>query len=266
MEFDKEKAWNNIQGRIHKKQQKDKKINRLLSTLIAVLIISGSLSYFLLKHSSDAPQLITVTTSAHEIKTIVLTDSSRLILNGNTSVSYPSQFETSIREVHLLSGEASFAISHDASRPFHVWYKESKIEVLGTYFNINTYSPTVYVTLKEGLISFHHGTFQQMLHPGQRLQFSPSDRKVQVREVNAEQEFSWQSGKWVFQEIPLETALSRIALYYGKTFKQSNPAAAYPALTLSLSKDQFQLPALLDAIAKVSHSRITLEANQLILH
>ncbi|MGJ1430347.1 FecR family protein [Sphingobacterium spiritivorum] len=266
MEFDKEKAWNNIQGRIHKKQQKDKKNNRLLSALIAVLIISGSFSYFWLKQSSSAPQMITVTTVANEIKTIVLADSSRIILNSNTSLTYPKSFEHPIREVHLLSGEASFAISHDATRPFHVWYKESKIEVHGTYFNVNTYSPTVYVTLKEGLISFHHGTFQQMLHPGQRLQFSPSDLKVQIREVNAEQELSWQSGKWVFQEIPLETALSRIALYYGKEFKQSNPTATYPALTLSLDKKTLQLSALLDAIAQVSHSRITLEANQLILH
>ena len=66
---------------------------------------------------------------------IRLEDGSKVWLNAGTKLEYPVVFEKGVRNVKL-SGEAMFEVEHDAKRPFIVETFSSRIEVLGTKFNV----------------------------------------------------------------------------------------------------------------------------------
>lgn len=70
--------------------------------------------------------------------TIELPDSSLVILNSGSTLSYPDKFETASRTVKL-TGEAFFEVKKNSRRPFYVQTKDVTIKVLGTKFNVKSY-------------------------------------------------------------------------------------------------------------------------------
>lgn len=68
---------------------------------------------------------------------ISLSDSTEVVLSPKSSLSYPSQFTESSREVYL-TGEASFSVTH-RGQPFIVHSGEMVTRVLGTKFVISAY-------------------------------------------------------------------------------------------------------------------------------
>ena len=66
---------------------------------------------------------------------ITLPDGSRVWLNSGARIEYPVVFKKNLRSVKL-SGEALFDVRHDAECPFEVETFATKINVLGTKFNV----------------------------------------------------------------------------------------------------------------------------------
>jgi len=68
-------------------------------------------------------------------------------LNSDSRLAYPTVFKGKERVVSL-EGEAYFKVAKDAAHPFIVKSGNLQIRVLGTEFNVRSYSPTdVRVTL-----------------------------------------------------------------------------------------------------------------------
>ncbi len=72
---------------------------------------------------------------AGQSMSIVLSDGTKVFLNGGARLEYPPVFPKNARQVRL-SGEAFLNVEHDGSRPFRVETFDSMIEVLGTEFNV----------------------------------------------------------------------------------------------------------------------------------
>ncbi len=70
---------------------------------------------------------------------IKLPDGSSVWLNSASSLKFPAAFIGKTRTVEL-TGEAYFEITKDESKPFRVKTATQDVEVLGTHFNINSYS------------------------------------------------------------------------------------------------------------------------------
>ncbi len=70
--------------------------------------------------------------------TVVLPDSSRVTLNGGSSLFFPKQFGAANRLV-TLRGEGFFEVLKDNQRPFEVQTDGLTTRVLGTSFNIKAY-------------------------------------------------------------------------------------------------------------------------------
>lgn len=66
---------------------------------------------------------------------IELADGTRVWLNAGSRLEHPVVFEKGVRRVKV-AGEAMFEVEHDAARPFVVETFASRIEVLGTKFNV----------------------------------------------------------------------------------------------------------------------------------
>jgi ferric-dicitrate binding protein FerR (iron transport regulator) len=85
---------------------------------------------------------------------VVLPDKSKVWLNSNTTIKYPSNFNQKDRRVYI-DGEAFFDVTHNQSKPFIVNTSSFDIKVYGTTFNVTAYKGdnTIETTLVKGKIS-----------------------------------------------------------------------------------------------------------------
>ncbi len=135
--------------------------------IAAVLILATGFAWWFADHETprhERPKEAVVATSpvVHKInsgdteKTIILSDSSVLILSPGASVRYPAVFEARFRMVEL-EGTAFFEVSHHPDKPFLVQAGEIITKVLGTSFKIIApkNSTKVLVLVKTGKVSVH---------------------------------------------------------------------------------------------------------------
>lgn len=136
-----------------------------------------------------------------------LPDGTRVWLNAESSITYPTAFATGERKV-VVSGEAYFEIEKDPKRPFKVYCNGQKIDVLGTSFNMNVYEdePIKKITLLTGSIRVrpeadtsiqgYRGAF--ILKPGEQVQIAGTSERKKVTVSNALDEIAWKSGYFNF--------------------------------------------------------------------
>ena len=114
---------------------------------ILLIILLSSVSIYLLKKDSRQLEWIEVRMNSGMTGTIMLPDGSKVWLNSNTHIKYPSEFAQDRREVEL-NGEAYFSVERDPNRKFIVHSVEDQvtIEVLGTDFNVDAYKDNGFVS------------------------------------------------------------------------------------------------------------------------
>lgn len=92
-----------------------------------------------------------------------LPDGSSVLLQKNSRISYPRQFDSLKRETYL-SGEAFFEVQKIPEKPFFVYANEMVTKVLGTSFSIRAYKADkeVRIVVKSGKVSvFAQGSPQE---------------------------------------------------------------------------------------------------------
>ena len=114
-----------------------------------------------------------------------------VFLNSDSRLAYPTVFKGKERVVSL-EGEAYFKVTKDAQKhPFIVKSGNLQVRVLGTEFNVRSYSPIdVRVTLITGKVAVSDtcGIHSVEMMPGQSAQLS-SDGTFAVNEVDIESFF-----------------------------------------------------------------------------
>jgi len=90
------------------------------------------------------------TTARGETGELHTADGSRLHLNADTLLAY--RVAGSERRVELRQGEVFFEVAPDPDRPFVITAGASRIEVLGTVFNVNRLGHQVEVRVYEGRV------------------------------------------------------------------------------------------------------------------
>lgn len=80
-----------------------------------------------------------ITTSFGEKRQVTLPDGTLLVLNSCSQVRYPDRFVGDLREVEL-EGEGYFRVARNEKMPFVVRTKRLDVQVLGTRFDVKSYS------------------------------------------------------------------------------------------------------------------------------
>lgn len=125
------------------------------------------------KKTNNSPTQNLVTENGSRTRTI-LPDGSTVWLNAGSHVSFNEDFTGNTREV-TLDGEAYFDVVKQPKRPFIVHVSGYDIKVLGTAFNVKSYSKdkTVETTLIRGIVQVtKQGVKEQkpiILHPNEKL-------------------------------------------------------------------------------------------------
>ncbi len=124
-----------INARIIKPKGKVRKLYSKTAKIAAIALLVLGITFFITESTSK--KLITQSAALGEMKTLLLPDGSKLILNANSSITYSTDFKNN-RKLNL-KGEAYFKVVRNPKKPFIVETAQFKIKVLGTSFTIRAY-------------------------------------------------------------------------------------------------------------------------------
>lgn len=146
---------------------------------------------------------------------VILPDGTRVWLNAASSITYPISFVSDKREVKM-SGEVYFEVKKDAGRLFIVKVGETRIQVLGTSFNVSAYEDehVVRTTLLAGIVQVDKGNHNRMLKPGQQAETTDSRNGIDVKDVDTEEAVAWKNGYFHFNNEHVADAMRKIGRWY----------------------------------------------------
>lgn len=206
-----------------KKKLSFRKTIRLANVMkiAAVLLVTFGLGWATQYISSPRAQQSAKTTIQEvfvpkgQVNQIFLADGTRIWINSETKLSFPSVFDGKTREVKL-SGEAFFEVAKDKTRPFRVELNGQQIEVLGTSFNVRAYenSTKIETTLATGQIKLKTEDQTVILKPGQQSLFNKSEGKIVISKVNPTTFCSWKDGRFEFQNEDLIEVFKIVERWY----------------------------------------------------
>jgi transmembrane sensor len=157
---------------------------------------------------------------------VVLKDGSRVTLNADSKVSYPTTFAANKREVYL-EGEAFFEVAKDAARPFEVITGGIKTVAVGTSFNVRSYPEDAHikVSLATGKVKIEHSKTQEVLEtliPGEQITYGKTSGSVSKNEVRPDDISAWKSGILRFDHAHADEVFKALERWYGVRFDIQN--------------------------------------------
>ena len=157
---------------------------------------------------------------------IVLSDGTKVHLNAESQLTYPICFSDKERIVQV-EGEAYFDVAPDKAHPFIVQTPHTSIRVTGTSFNVRAYADEEVesTTLISGAIEINSENEDYELIPNQHFVYDKNSRESTVSNVNTELYTSWESGSFIFMNVPLENVMSYLSKWYGFTYTFEDDAA-----------------------------------------
>ena len=150
-----------------------------------------------------------------KVVTLALADGTKVWLNSESSLRYPTAFTGNGREVEI-TGEAYFEVSPNAAKPFHVKKGEVNVQVLGTHFNVNAYEDeaAIKVTLLEGLVEVKSKNEKVKIRPGEQATIT-SDFKLQTsNDIDLGEVMAWKEGQFIYTNADLPTIMQQMARWY----------------------------------------------------
>lgn len=214
------------------------------SRIAAILIIPFFFSWLYVTFYQPAPavqppSIVTVEAPAGVKVTKILPDSSRVILNARSTITYVAGFREDVREVNL-TGEAFFEVAKDSLRPFTVHSGNLSTTALGTSFNIN-YRPGKAITevsLATGKVEVLDNTIAlTRLEPGERLHYDRDRATFRTDHYDTLETLAWKDETLYFREANIEDVIRKLEDWYGveitlegKVEKAKNQAWTYTGM------------------------------------
>lgn len=196
---------------------------------------------------------------------LTLPDKSTVRLNSESTLSYSYKEGKRVAE---LSGEAFFNVSKDKKHPFVVQVGPLNIEVLGTSFNVCSYSEyeVIEASLLEGTIRLYdtdNHSAALTLKPSQKAVYSKNDRTIRLLNTDNIQETAWIKNNLVFSSEKLSTVFGKIERWYGVKIKLLCPEIANDRISGSFRNEQ--LPYVMEALRMQYGFRYEINENEIII-
>lgn len=204
---------------------------------------------------TDEPvELLTVKTG-NEHQKVNLPDGSTVILNNNSSISYPKVF--GVKRAVTLTGEGYFDIRHDLKKSFTVHTGNLSTVVLGTAFNIKAYDRDheISVTVTRGKVSvLDNNAVLAILTPNQQITFNKKDKLSNLNKVIAKNTVQWQESDIFFDDISLEEAAQALSKRFNTTITVENDSSKKCRFTATFLKGE-SLDEILKIICSYNHAQ-----------
>ncbi len=192
------------------------------------------------------------------IYAVNLSDGTKVWLNSKSSLKYPVEFSANKRTV-TLEGEAYFEVAKNPNSPFTVKTKSGNVTVLGTHFNVSSYTEdqVFAATLAEGKVKVS-GTANDsektsvILTRGQQARIYHKNEEIKVAEVDPVAYTAWKDGRFYFENESLKSILAKMSRWYNFNVKFENKSLEQIKFTGIVLKQE-PIDHLLDIISKTSN-------------
>jgi len=192
-----------------------------IAAAIAALLVFAFLTRNYFTSNEQWNTLATVANSSLEQR---LADGSRIWLNENSQLEYPSDFSGSERRIRL-KGEAFFEVTKDASKPFIIETNSGEVKVLGTSFSVRDYSKetTLKVAVVTGKVQLKGKTSEEtiIMTAGQSGVLD-KQKNLLTKAPQSNNAAAWHTRELAFNEIPMREAIRDIEAFYNIQIKVDN--------------------------------------------
>tara|TARA_A100000171_G_C2139891_1_gene154158 strand:+ start:9920 stop:10831 length:912 start_codon:yes stop_codon:yes gene_type:complete len=190
--FNTEAGLKDVKEKLKVKTQKAPKVRTLPRILKVAAVLALLVASYVFINSLPT----TVTTQLAETKTIALPDSSEVLLNATSELSYKENTWENSRDLNL-SGEAYFKVAK--GKTFTVHTPQGQVEVLGTQFNVLGNDKDFSITCFEGLVAVTYNNKTIELARGKSASLKNGNLQVTETFVN--------KPTWVGNESSYDDAL-----------------------------------------------------------
>lgn len=199
-DFDIDKAWKHLESTRNRQEPKVITLSPFKSFLkvaaVAAIVLGGA--YFYLNSQNES-----VSTQYAETKEIILPDTSEILLNAESKISYDEKKWDKKRNISL-QGEAFFKVAK--GKAFTVTTEQGTVTVLGTQFNVENRKGFFEVTCYEGLVSVVYDGKETKLPAGNSI--IVVNGKLSKLSVPEHGQPSWLQNESSFKSIPLKYVLA----------------------------------------------------------
>jgi transmembrane sensor len=235
-------------------------------TLTCAVIVGAALIYYY--GSFGEPEWHTLTAPPQQKTVVTLPDRSVVQLHAGSSLTYPEAFASGTREV-ILTGEAFFEITKDATKPFVVRSGDVSTTVLGTSFNVQAFpheNTSVTVITGKVQVSGKEGSAATtvVLTPGNQAVYDYRHQAIMTSAVTVEKYISWRDNIITFHNTSLEEAGEKLGRWYGVTLTFENEAVKHCRIS-GRYKDQ-QLEDVLESIEYMYNIKSKVNQKSVILY
>ncbi|WP_299214391.1 FecR family protein [uncultured Aquimarina sp.] len=157
-----------------------------------------------------------------------LSDGTKVWLNAASTLKFPQHFGSSEKNriVHL-EGEAFFDVTTNEKQPFIVKTGEIDVQVLGTQFNVSSYTEdaTIKTTLVEGSVAVNNpnnSTNMLKLSPTYQAVYTKDQKRLNKKKVNTTLYTSWMYRKMMIQNESFAAVIKRLERAYDVEIVSSN--------------------------------------------
>lgn len=214
--------------------------------LLPILILGGIYLFPGGQQKKDHLVWQTISTPPGVKSRAQLPDGTKVWLNSETSLRYPSSFASNERNVKL-TGEAYFEVAKDKCRPFRVDLGKIGIEVVGTTFNVIHYEneKQTEVILTSGKIKLlelngnktHSAT---EMDPGQKAIYRESDRNLSLQQVDTEKYTSWIDGRLIFRDDKMIEVIKKLNRWFNVKIEIADPEIAQYIYTATFKDETIE--------------------------
>ncbi|MFC5412861.1 FecR family protein [Larkinella bovis] len=208
----------------------------------------------------------TYETAFGETRSFRLSDGSTVMLNANSSLQVPRWgFGRRTREV-LLTGEASFSVTHlPNDQKFVVKTRKNfEVVVLGTEFTVFARKRGTRVTLNKGQVRLHYqeGVARKHLtmQPGELVTLDPHNQLALKKVRSPQLRPTWNEKRFVFDETPLQEVAYLLEENYGLQVSIRDSALADRRLMGSFRADN--VDQLLQSISELLDISVVRQGNR----
>lgn len=250
----------------------------LAAAFVGTLFVASIVYFFITQYQNTA---VSYRTAYGETKTVVLPDSSEILLNGNSSLRFSANWQTEKTREVWLTGEAYFHVQEIAQRQgiaptsdnpdndnlikFVVHTDALDVEVVGTQFNVNTRREKTEVVLSSGKVRLKiEDQDELVMEPGEMVGYSQQDHQIVRKVVNPEVYASWKNNHLIFDEVPLQKVAEILKDTYGIEVVFEDEQLSEKVLKGVFPSDNVDV--LLAALSDIYHIRISKTERKIIFH
>lgn len=217
---------------------------------VAIVALAGVLFWLDPVYKSEQ-----VATAIGERSTWTLEDGSEVSLN--TASVLRVEYHLRSRHLYLTQGEALFKVEHSRWRSFWVYANQTRVEDIGTVFNVRNTERGAQVTVLEGSVQVsteNEPAAVRLLQTGQSVE-TDGNHVNETAQIDANAIAAWHDGKLHFDNTPLAAVVAELQRYRQAPVRLSS-ALADLRITGQFDIDRIdQLLSMLPTLASVNVRR-----------